>query len=153
MINATALINLGRDAEVRQTSAGPVMSFSGASTTKKGQEEVTTWVRCSMFGKRGEALAKHLTKGSKVMVSGSLTQREYEDKNGNARTSLEMNVSELAFAGGKRDGESRGGQHSSTTGGGRNADDESDFGGGGSHGYDDGDYGLGNDGSDDDIPF
>ncbi len=122
MINASALLNLGRDAELKQTSAGPVLSFSGASTTKKGQEEVTTWVRCSMFGKRGEALARHLTKGSKVMVSGSLTQREFTDKNNAKKTSLEMNVSELAFAGGKRD--AGGGPSGSQTGGGGYSDDD-----------------------------
>jgi single-strand DNA-binding protein len=126
VINASALLNLGRDAEVRQTNAGPVLSFSGASTTKKGQEELTTWVRCSMFGKRGEALAKYLTKGSKVMVSGAMTMREYQDKNGATKTSLEMNVSELGFAGGKREGGSGGGSApgGSQTQGGGFSDDE-----------------------------
>ncbi len=145
MISASALLNLGRDAEVRQTSAGPVLSFSGASTTKKGQEEQTTWVRCSMFGKRGEALAKHLTKGTKVMVSGAMTLREYQDKNNATKFSLEMNVNELGFAGGsKRD--RNGGDDASDDGYRQRSKSE----------FSDEDYGepdATSGGSDDDIPF
>lgn len=98
MINATIVGNLGADAELKDTRAGSVCSFSVASTTKKGGEESTTWVRCSLWGKRGESLSRHLTKGSRVAVAGSLTTREYE-----GRTYVELNVSDVAFAGGKRD--------------------------------------------------
>jgi single-stranded DNA-binding protein len=44
-----------------------------------------------------------LTKGSQVVVSGELTQREYTTTAGEARTSLELRVSELEFAGPKSD--------------------------------------------------
>jgi len=127
MINATIVGNLGRDAELRQTGSGPVLSFSVASAEKRKGEEQTTWVRCSLWGKRGEALARHLTKGSKVAVSGSLSTREYEGK-----TYLECNVNDLEFAGGKGDGGQR---------------QQSQPGGGGSDGYDDAPP------DDSDIPF
>jgi single-strand DNA-binding protein len=121
--------NLGKPAELRQTSGGPVLSFSVASNTKVKGEKVTTWVRCSLFGKRGEALAQYLTQGTKVAVFGELTQCEY-----NGKTYLEMRVSELDMMGGGDRGQ-RAESRPAATGGG---------------GFDDADYGAG---SDSEIPF
>lgn len=87
--------NLGRDAEVRATQGGGVCSFSVAVEQRVKQEKKTTWVRCSMWGKRGETLSQYLTKGTRVAVAGELTLREYEGK-----TSLECRVSEVTLLGG-----------------------------------------------------
>lgn len=81
----------------------PCLSFGVASNEKVKGEEVTTWIRCSMYGKRAESLSTVVAKGSSVMVSGGLTLREYEGANGKG-VSLEMRVDQLAFIGGKRDG-------------------------------------------------
>lgn len=130
MIFATIAGNLGRDADVRQAGKDNVCSFSVASTDKgRGGEKSTTWVRCSLWGKRGEALAQYLTKGSKVTVAGTLTQREHDGK-----TYLELRVAEIELQGGNRD--ARPAASSARTSGG---------------GFDDQDYG-GNAG-DDGIPF
>lgn len=99
MIAATVCGNLGRDAELRDTRAGSVLSFSVASSQGKRGEETTTWVRCSLFGKRAEALAQYLTKGTRVAVAGSMSLREYEGRNGPG-TSLELLVSEVQLMGG-----------------------------------------------------
>ena len=96
MINATICGNLGRDAELRETRSGPVLSFSVASSTKRGDEEIATWVRCSLFGKRGEAIAKYMVKGKTVCASGSLMLRPYT-KDGKEQYSLDMNVSDVKF--------------------------------------------------------
>ena len=87
--------NLGRDAEIRATQGGAVLSFSVAVEQRVKQEKKTTWVRCSMFGKRGEALAQYLTKGTRVAVAGELSLHEY-----NGKTSLDMRVSEVTMLGG-----------------------------------------------------
>lgn len=90
--------NLGRDAELRQTQSGPVCSFSVATENRKGKgDNATVWIRCSMWGKRGEAVAPHLSKGTRVAVAGDLELHEY-----NGKTSLEMRVAELTMLGGKR---------------------------------------------------
>jgi single-strand DNA-binding protein len=100
MISTTVAGNLGKDAELRHTPNGDsVCSFSVASNSKRGDKDVTTWVRCSLWGKRGTALMQYLTKGTRVAVSGSLSLREY-DKDGEARTSLELNVQDVALLGG-----------------------------------------------------
>jgi single-strand DNA-binding protein len=104
MITATVGGNVG-SVELRATPDGkPILSFSVASNERVKGEEQTTWVRCSMFSDRGAALSNVLVKGSSVMVSGSLTLREYESQ-GVKRTSLDMRVDNLAFIGGKRDGD------------------------------------------------
>ncbi len=94
MISATVIGNLGKDAELRDAGNTRVCSFGVASTEKKKDSEVTTWVRCSLWGDRGEKLAKHLTKGTRVAVSGSLSTREYEGK-----TYFELRVDQLEFVG------------------------------------------------------
>jgi single-strand DNA-binding protein len=93
MINANIVGNLGKDAELRTTSGGKVVcGFSVAST---GRDKATTWVRCSVWGARGEKLSGYLTKGTKVAVSGTLSTREHDGK-----TYLELDVAELELCGG-----------------------------------------------------
>jgi single-strand DNA-binding protein len=99
-----------------------VLSFSVASSQGKRGEETTTWVRCSMFGKRAEAVAQYMLKGTGVVVSGSLSEREYDGKNGKGK-SLDLRVNELKLmGGGKRDGGQSGGG-SRTQGGGFSDED------------------------------
>ena len=95
MIQAFVTGNIGNDAEIRQAGNTSVCSFSVASSKKKKGEETTTWVRCSLWGNRGESLAQHLTKGKRVAVTGELSTREH-----NGKTYVELNVSEIDFMGG-----------------------------------------------------
>lgn len=94
---------LGRDAEVRSLQDGTqVASFSVADS--QGREKPTIWWRCSLFGRRAESLAPYLTKGQQVTVSGSVTEREYADKDGQQRKVQEIRVNDVALQGGKREG-------------------------------------------------
>jgi single-strand DNA-binding protein len=94
---------LGRDPEIRYTSQGTaVCDFSLATTErrkdKSGEtQEVTTWFRVSLFGRQAEIAHQYLTKGRQVYVEGSLSQREWTDKDGATRTSLEVRGSDIQF--------------------------------------------------------
>lgn len=100
--------NLGRDAEVRYTPNGDsVVSFSVGVKSGFGEKASTVWARCSMFGKRAESVAPFLTKGQLVGVSGELSVREWQDKEGQTRSSVEVRVNDLTLLG-KRDEQSRG---------------------------------------------
>ena len=102
-IYATVPGTLGKDAEIRQTQGGPVCSFSIATEERiKGQKQ-TTWVRCSLFGKRGEALCQYLTKGTKVTAIGRISMHEYQGK-----TSLKLAVDNIELQGEKRETGQRG---------------------------------------------
>lgn len=94
---------LGKDAEIRYLPNGdPVASFSVADS--QGKDKPTIWWRASIFGKRAESLGPYLTKGQAVTISGSITEREYTDKDGNKRQAQEIRVNDLALQGGKREG-------------------------------------------------
>ena len=96
--------NLGKDAETRYLQSGdPVVSFSVGVKSGYGDKATTTWARCSMFGKRGEAVAPYLMKGQQVAISGEASLREYTDKQGQTRSSLEVRVNDLTLVGGKRE--------------------------------------------------
>lgn len=94
---------LGRDPELRYTPQGtPVCDFSIATTERRkdkqgDSQEITTWFRVSLFGRQAEVAAQYLTKGRQVYVEGQLTQREWTDKDGAARTSLDVRGTDIQF--------------------------------------------------------
>lgn len=90
---------VGKDAVLRQTQNGDsVLSFSVAVDVRKGKEKSTLWIACTVWGKRAEALSQYVTAGTCIAVSGSISLRTYEGKNGTA-TSLDLNVQELTLLG------------------------------------------------------
>ena len=104
MNSITIAGGLGRDAELKYLNNGdPICNFSVADS--QGRDKGTIWWNCSLFGKRGEALAQYLTKGQSVTVVGSVTEREWQDKEGNKRKSMDVRVSEIALQGGRKDSE------------------------------------------------
>jgi single-strand DNA-binding protein len=111
---------LGRDPELRYTPQGtPVCDFSIATTErrkdKSGEfQDHTTWFRVSLFGRQAEVASQYLSKGRQVYVEGTLTQREYTDKEGNTRTSLDVRGSDIQFISSAADGEQQPARASAT---------------------------------------
>ena len=102
MNNLTIAGQLGKDAEIKYMPNGDaVASFSVADS--QGKDKPTIWWSCSLFGKRAESLSQYLLKGSAVTVSGSVTEREWTDKEGGKRKSMDVRVQDIALQGGKRD--------------------------------------------------
>jgi len=99
MMVCTAVGNLGSDAELEEER----LRFRVASNERTKDGDKTTWVRCTMWGKRAVALAPHLTTGTKVVVVGSLSVGEYEGRDGEKHVSVDMRVDQLEFAGGGKD--------------------------------------------------
>lgn len=92
--------NIGNSAEQKYTGSGDsIVSFSVAVKAGFGDKATTTWARCSMFGKRGESVLPYLNKGQLVGVSGEMTAREWQDKEGQKRTSIEVRVNDLTLLG------------------------------------------------------
>ena len=99
MAFAKAMIigNLGRDPEMRYTPSGrPVTEFSVAVSHSKPDgsggwvDEGTDWYRVTVWGDRAERTAEQFRKGNKVFVEGRFRTREYEAKDGQKRTALEI---------------------------------------------------------------
>lgn len=97
--------NLTADPEQRTTPNGRELTgFTIAVNTRMGagREENTTFYRCTMWGSRGEAIAKYVSKGQQLLVSGTLSARSYQAKDGTERQSLEVNVDDFSFVGSRR---------------------------------------------------
>lgn len=143
MLQVIASGNIGKDAELRAAGRDQVCAFSVACSKKVKGEEKTVWIGCSLWGKRGETLVKHLTKGTRVVVTGELSSREH-----NGKTYLECRVAEIDFSGGTSRGSKSGPPDDDDGRGPRTG-----FGGGGSSrgDYSDTDYGPKPD--DGEIPF
>lgn len=98
MNSITIAGRIGKDAVIRATAKGEsVAGFSVGTDVGYGDKKQTLWFDCSIWGKRAESLANHLTKGSSVTVIGELSTREHEGK-----TYLSVRVSEIALQGGKK---------------------------------------------------
>ena len=98
MKNISIAGTVGRDAETRNAGDTTVTSWSVAVDHREGREKSTIWFDCSLWAKRGEALAPHITKGGKVAVSGDFSTREH-----NGKTYMQIRVTDVSLLGGKRD--------------------------------------------------
>lgn len=107
----TLLGNLGADPELRHTQGGVVLNLRLATTESyldrdKVRQERTDWHSVTLWGKRGEALAGILRKGSQLLVEGRLSTSSYE-KDGQKRYKTEVVASNVVLLGGRGDGERR----------------------------------------------
>jgi single-strand DNA-binding protein len=105
-VNKVILIgNLGRDPEVRYTQNGAaVANFTLATneawTDKNGErQERTEWHRIVVWGKQAEIVREHLSKGKQVYVEGSLQTRQWDDREGNKRTTTEVRATRVVMLG------------------------------------------------------
>lgn len=93
--------NLGRDAERRSAGGDSAVSFSVAVKSGFGDKAVTSWIKCNLWGKRGESVMPYLKKGQLVGVSGEFSAREWQDKEGQTKISNEVRVNDVQLLGGR----------------------------------------------------
>jgi len=106
MNSLTIAGSLGKDSETSYLPNGDaVCNFSVADSM--GKDKGTIWWNCQLFGKRAESLATYLVKGQAVSVIGTITEREWNDKEGNKRKSMNVRVQDVALQGGRKEQEER----------------------------------------------
>ena len=100
----TVVGNLTADPELRFTPSGAaVANFTVASTPRKFNKQTnefedgeTLFMRCSVWREAAENVAESLARGVRVIVTGNLVSRSWEDKDtGQKRTVMEMQVDEV----------------------------------------------------------
>ena len=126
----TVMGRLTRDPELRTTQSGvSVASFTVACDRdfggRDGGERQTDFIDCVAWRSTGEFVSKYFHKGSMIVVSGRLQSRKWQDREGNNRTSWEINADNVYFGESRRDSDS-------------NRDSYSTYSSGNSHGYDSG---------------
>lgn len=84
--------NLTRDVEVRSTQSGISVCTFTVAVKRPHTKDTTDFLPCTAFRQTADFLGKYASKGRKVGISGILTARSYEDKNGNKRTAYEILV-------------------------------------------------------------
>lgn len=103
MNSLTIAGNIARNIEVRFMPNGDAVgNFSIADN--QGKDKPAIFWNCQIYGKRAQSLEQYLVKGQAVTVTGTVSEREWTDKQGQPRKTMEVKVQELALQGGKREG-------------------------------------------------
>lgn len=108
MAKISIIGNVGRDPELRMTAGGrPVCDFSVAvnrvSTSAGERTEQTDWYRVSCWGKQAETAQQVVQKGQQIYVDGRFSPREWTTKEGEKRTSLDINCNDFQLLGSRRE--------------------------------------------------
>ena len=107
MLNKAILMGrLTRDPELRHTQSNTaVCAFSLAvNRDRKNQngEYDTDFIDCVAWGKQAEFVSQWFTKGALAIVVGRIQSRNWEDKNGSKRVSIEINTEKISFGESKK---------------------------------------------------
>jgi single-strand DNA-binding protein len=108
--------NLTRDPELRSTGGGTsVCSLRVACNTRRKDQSTGEWADkpnyfdVTVWGMQGENCAQYLSKGRPVAIDGRLEWREWQDKEGNKRQSVDIIADSVQFLG-SREGSENGGR-------------------------------------------
>ena len=109
-VNRVILVgHLGGDAESRYTPSGTAVANFKVATNESRKnadgdfQDHTEWHRCVLFGKSAETATQYLKKGQMVYVEGRLRTRSWEDKEGNKRTTTEVQGDMFTMLGRRND--------------------------------------------------
>lgn len=99
----TVVGNVVNDPELRFTPSGAaVANFRVASTPRRFNRDTNQWedmealfLTCNVWRQAAENVAETLSKGMRVIVTGSLRQRSYQTREGENRTTYEIEVDEV----------------------------------------------------------
>lgn len=102
--------NLTKDAELKQTSGGmAIVTIRLAVNDRRknassGQwEDKPNYIDVVMFGSRGEAVSRFLTKGKQIAVEGKIRWSEWENQAGEKRSKIEVVADDVELLGGRGD--------------------------------------------------
>jgi single-strand DNA-binding protein len=94
--------NVGSDIELRYTGSGVAVTNFRLATNevyKKDEEwvERTTWHSIVAWGRTAEVVSEYASKGSPLHIVGSLQNKQYEDRDGNTRHTVEVKASNITL--------------------------------------------------------
>jgi single-strand DNA-binding protein len=99
--NTVTLVgNLTREPELRYTNGGQAVTSFGLAVNRRYQQggdwkEQTSYFNVVAWGQLGENTAQSLAKGARIIVTGRLEQRQYENREGESRSTVEIVADEI----------------------------------------------------------
>lgn len=93
--------NITNDLEVKPAGQSQVLKF-GIGVRGNFKKDETNFIQIEAWGKSAELIEQYCQKGSKILVMGELKQDRFEDKEGNKREKLKVNVDKFEFLDGKQ---------------------------------------------------
>jgi len=122
-VNKVILVGrLGKDPETRYTSGGQAVCHFSLATdesfkSRSGERQKRTeWHRITVWGKQAEIAQQYLKKGAQIYLEGSIRTSEWTDKEGQKKTSYEINASNFRMLGSRSDSMGGGAAHSAAAG-------------------------------------
>ena len=82
--------NICNDIELKKTTSGKSVMQFNLAVKRPHSKDTTDFIPCQVWNQSAEYLSQYAHKGSRIAVSGKLTSRKYEDKNGNNRIAYEV---------------------------------------------------------------
>lgn len=97
--------NVGQDPEIKNLEGGRKLAnislaTNDSYTNEKGEKITDTqWHRLTAWGNTAEIIEKYVTKGKEIAITGKISYKSYDDKNGEKRFATEITINELQFVG------------------------------------------------------
>ena len=107
-LNINKIVLGGRltsDVELKKTPQGTSVASFSIAVNRKGKDAGTDFINCVAWRSIAEVISNYFTKGSSIVVTGSLQVRSWKDQQGNNRYATEVNVEEAYFVDSKSDGQ------------------------------------------------
>lgn len=107
-MNSINLIgNICNDVELKSTSNGKYVCSFSLAVKRPHVKDTTDFLNVVVWNQSAEYLSKYAHKGDRISVSGVLTSRNYEDKNGNKRTAFEVVSNDVSVLDRKKSSEEK----------------------------------------------
>ena len=101
--HVTLVGRLAADPELRRTGSGKSVTSFRIAVDRPTSEKITDWLDIVAWEQRAEFVANNFTKGQEILVDGELQSRNWTDKDGNKRTSIEVKANVVRFVGSRNE--------------------------------------------------
>ena len=102
-MNSINLIgNICNDVELKTTNSGKSVCSFNLAVKRPFSKETTDFLPVVCWERQGEMVSKYCKKGDRIGITGVMTSRKYQDKDGNNRTAFEVVANNVQFIESKR---------------------------------------------------
>lgn len=101
--HSTIMGRFAADPELRRTTTGKAVTSFTLAVDKPGKDSGASFIPCVAWEKTAEFIDNYFLKGSQIVVEGRVESRQYDTKDGQKRTVVELVVSQAHFCGKKED--------------------------------------------------